>query len=97
MNRDGLEEMLFDAEAQAFDTLLVFRVDRLSSKVRELAQMVDELGNIRSGFDACRHLSGPPGTRWGLQDAPGSTAVNDWFSKVPMAEVILSQISRSVA
>ena len=43
MNRDGLEEMLFDAEAQAFDTLLVFRVDRLSRKVRELAQMVDEL------------------------------------------------------
>ena len=43
MNRDGLEEMLFDAEAQAFDTLLVFRVDRLSRKVRELALMVDEL------------------------------------------------------
>ena len=32
-----------EAEAQAFDTLLVFRVDRLSRKVRELAQMVDEL------------------------------------------------------
>ena len=43
MNRPGLEEMLFDAEAHAFDTLLVFRVDRLSRKVRELAQMVDEL------------------------------------------------------
>ena len=43
MNRPGLEEMLLDAEARAFDTLLVFRVDRLSRKVRELAQMVDEL------------------------------------------------------
>ena len=43
MNRPGLEEMLYDAESQAFDTLLVFRVDRLSRKVRELAQMVDEL------------------------------------------------------
>ena len=43
MNRPGLEEMLYDAEAQAFNTLLVFRVDRLSRKVRELAQMVDEL------------------------------------------------------
>ena len=43
MNRPGLEEMLFDAGAQAFDVLLVFRVDRLSRKVRELAQMVDEL------------------------------------------------------
>lgn len=43
MNRPGLEEMLFDAESKALDVLLVFRVDRLSRKVRELAQMVDEL------------------------------------------------------
>ena len=43
MNRPGLEQMLYDAEADAFDTLLVFRVDRLSRKVRELAQMVDAL------------------------------------------------------
>ena len=43
MNRSGLEEMLRDAEARSFDTLLVFRVDRLSRKVRELAQMVDHL------------------------------------------------------
>lgn len=42
-SRPGLEEMLFDAESKAFDTLLVFRVDRLSRKVRELAMMVDEL------------------------------------------------------
>ena len=34
---------LYDAESGAFDTLLVFRVDRLSRKVRELALMVDEL------------------------------------------------------
>ena len=43
MHRPGLEEMLCDAEGGLFDTLLVFRVDRLSRKVRELAQMVDEL------------------------------------------------------
>ncbi len=43
MNRPGLEEMLYDASVKAFDVLLVFRVDRLSRKVRELAQMVDEL------------------------------------------------------
>ena len=43
MNRPGLEEMLFDAESKVLDVLLVFRVDRLSRKVRELAQMVDEL------------------------------------------------------
>ena len=43
MNRPGLEEMLYDASTKAFDILLVFRVDRLSRKVRELAQMVDDL------------------------------------------------------
>ena len=43
MNRPGLEEMLYDAEALAFETLPVFRVDRLSRNVRGLAQMVDEL------------------------------------------------------
>lgn len=45
MNRPGLEEMLFDAGAKTFDTLLVFRVDRLSRKVRELDLMVDDLTN----------------------------------------------------
>jgi site-specific DNA recombinase len=43
MNRPDLEEMLYEAEAQSFDILLVFRVDRLSRKVRDLAQIVDDL------------------------------------------------------
>ncbi|MFP4027429.1 MAG: recombinase family protein [Candidatus Brocadiia bacterium] len=43
MDRPGLKELLDDVQARRFDTLLVFRVDRLSRKVRELAQMVDEL------------------------------------------------------
>ncbi len=43
MNRPGLEEMLKDASDRDFDILLVFRVDRLSRKVRELALMVDDL------------------------------------------------------
>ena len=43
LNRPALQEMLADAEAQAFDILLVFRVDRLSRRVRELAFLVDEL------------------------------------------------------
>src|SRR3990170_5946479 len=40
MNRPGLEEMLYDAEAQAFNTLLVFRVDRFSRLVREISLLV---------------------------------------------------------
>ena len=43
MNRPGLGQMLFDAESGRFDALLVFRVDRLSRKVHELARMVEEL------------------------------------------------------
>ena len=43
MNRPGLEEMLYDAENKLFDTLIVFRVDRLSRNVRQLAQMVETL------------------------------------------------------
>ena len=60
MNRPGLEEMLYDAESQAFDTLLVFRVDRLSRKVRELAQMVDELTKYNVVLKASRSLSIQP-------------------------------------
>ena len=43
LNRPGLQGMLADAQSRSFDTLLVFRVDRLSRKVRELALLVDEL------------------------------------------------------
>ncbi len=43
MNRPGLEEMLFDAENGLFEALVVFRVDRLSRNVRQLAQMVEML------------------------------------------------------
>jgi site-specific DNA recombinase len=43
MRRPGLAEMLVDAQARSFDVLLVYRVDRLSRKLRQLAQMVDDL------------------------------------------------------
>jgi len=47
MNRSGLEEMLYDAENKLFDALIVFRVDRLSRNVRQLAQMVESLTDYR--------------------------------------------------
>ena len=43
MSRPGLEEMLYDAENGVFEVLIVFRVDRLSRNVRQLAQMVETL------------------------------------------------------
>ncbi len=58
MKRPGLQAMLLDAQAQTFDHLLVFRVDRLSRKVHELASMVDllkqhevHLASITEPFD----------------------------------------------
>ncbi len=45
LRRPGLKAMLADAGAKAFDILLVYRVDRLSRNVKELAQLVDELTN----------------------------------------------------
>ena len=43
MNRPGLEEMLCDAEARAFDTLLVFRVDRQGARARPDGGRVDQV------------------------------------------------------
>ena len=69
MHRPGLEEMLCDAEGGLFDTLLVFRVDRLSRKVRELAQMVDELTKygvaLKSITEPLKRFSNRPCTTWG--------------------------------
>jgi site-specific DNA recombinase len=45
LNRPGLQQLLSDAQARAFDTVLVFRVDRLSRNVKELSQLIDELTN----------------------------------------------------
>ena len=45
MNRSGLEEMLYAAENKLFEVLIVFRVDRLSRNVRQLAQMVETLSD----------------------------------------------------
>ena len=43
LHRPELQQMLTDAAAGEFDVILVFRVDRLSRRLRELAQIVDEL------------------------------------------------------
>ncbi len=43
IDRPGLQEMLRDACTGAFDALLVFRVDRVSRKIRDLAAIIDYL------------------------------------------------------
>ena len=43
LNRPGLQAALDLARSGAIDTLLVYRVDRLSRKVRQLAQLAEEL------------------------------------------------------
>jgi site-specific DNA recombinase len=46
LDRPGLQAALELARAQRIDLLLVYRVDRLSRKVRQLAQLADELDKI---------------------------------------------------
>ena len=43
LNRPELQQMLADAQSNAFDVLLVFRVDRLSRRVAELSVLANEL------------------------------------------------------
>ncbi len=46
LKRPGLQAMLEDAREGKIDALLVFRVDRLSRKVGELARLTDELTKL---------------------------------------------------
>jgi site-specific DNA recombinase len=46
LDRPGLKEALELARAKAIDVLLVYRVDRLSRKVRQLSQLAEELDRL---------------------------------------------------
>jgi site-specific DNA recombinase len=46
LDRPGLQAALDLARAQRADVLLVYRVDRLSRKVRQLAQIAEELDKL---------------------------------------------------
>ena len=46
LDRPGLQQALELARANKIDLLLVYRVDRLSRKVRQLAQLADELDRL---------------------------------------------------
>ena len=50
LERDGLERALREAEAERFDLLLVYRVDRLSRSVRGLAQILARLDEAKVLF-----------------------------------------------
>src|SRR6266542_5205410 len=46
LNRPGLQQALELARERRFDLLLVYRVDRLSRKVRQLAALAEELDQL---------------------------------------------------
>lgn len=50
--RPGLNAMLKDAKARRFDTLLVWRLDRLGRSLRHLVNLLDELHSLGVGFVA---------------------------------------------
>lgn len=50
LNRPDLQQMLADAKGGRFDTLLVFRVDRLSRRVEDLASLANALTRMGVTF-----------------------------------------------
>jgi DNA invertase Pin-like site-specific DNA recombinase len=48
--RDDLQKMLRAARAGLFDTLLVYRVDRLSRRLRDLVRLLDDLAEAEVAF-----------------------------------------------
>src|SRR5258705_2318388 len=49
-DREDLEKMLRAARAGLFDTLLVYRVDRLSRRLGDLVTLLDELSDANVAF-----------------------------------------------
>jgi site-specific DNA recombinase len=46
LDRDGLKRALKDAAAGVYELLLIYRIDRLSRNVRQLAQLAEELDKV---------------------------------------------------
>jgi len=59
LDRPGLQAALDLARSGSIDLLLVYRVDRLSRKVRQLAQLAEELDalNVVKGFQNAGSVS----------------------------------------
>lgn len=65
LDRLGLQQALGEGAAGVYELLLVWRVDRLSRSVRQLAQLVEELDKIRVGLRSATEpfdTSSPAGT-----------------------------------
>ena len=55
-NRPALKRLLLDAARRRFDAVLVYRIDRLSRSLKDLIDIVAELGESDVGFKSCTEL-----------------------------------------
>jgi site-specific DNA recombinase len=55
-NRPALKRLLLDAARGRFDAVLVYKIDRLSRSLKDLIDIVAELGESDVGFKSCTEL-----------------------------------------
>ncbi len=55
-NRPALKRLLFDGSLKRFDTVLVYKIDRLSRSLKDLIDVVAELNSYDIGFKSCTEL-----------------------------------------
>ncbi len=55
-NRPALKRLLLDAARKRFDAVLVYKIDRLSRSLKDLIDIVAELGESDVGFKSCTEL-----------------------------------------
>ena len=55
-NRPALKRLLLDGSLKRFDTVLVYKIDRLSRSLKDLIEIVAELNKYGVGFKSCTEL-----------------------------------------
>ena len=55
-NRPALKGLLLDGSLKRFDTVLVYKIDRLSRSLKDLIEIVAELNEFDIGFKSCTEL-----------------------------------------
>ncbi|MBA7637631.1 hypothetical protein ES703_45277 [subsurface metagenome] len=55
-NRPALKKLLIDGSLKRFDSVLVYKIDRLSRSLKDLIEIVAELNSYDIGFKSCTEL-----------------------------------------
>jgi site-specific DNA recombinase len=50
LDRPALKQLLLDARRKKFDSVLVYKIDRFSRKLKDIPNLIDELEDMGIGF-----------------------------------------------